>query len=102
MAEVQRVWEYIESSALHCVHPRSGEGTLVRFADDVSEPNTRKQRVTTLFVLTDSRRKSVEEAIAAAGKFLNRPGADECATEKGAIDMDGNIVSQPRPITENR
>lgn len=93
-------WEYIEKSAMHLMHPRSGEGILVDFAD-VSEPAVRKQRVTTLFVLTDSHRRSVEEAVAAAGKFLNRPAADECATETRAIDMYGNIVSPPRRVTEN-
>jgi hypothetical protein len=53
-----------------------------------------------LLVRPDNQRNSVEEAIRAGEAFMNRPKAEECATEGGVIDMDGNTVSRSHPIAE--
>jgi hypothetical protein len=56
-----------------------------------------------LLVRPDNQRNSVEEAIRAGEAFMNRPMAEECATEGGVIDMDGNkLIPSHRATAQSR
>src|SRR5271156_4766439 len=55
--------------------------------------------VSCLAVRKDAGRKSTTEAIHAAEWFINgRPELAVQPTESGVIDMDGNVLNQPRPL----
>jgi hypothetical protein len=56
--------------------------------------------VSALVVRVDARRDSVEDAIRAGEAFMNRPMAEKCATEAGAIDMLGNVLTPSRPVAD--